>query len=615
MARITSSDWTNNYLYKDGEIATAERFNLPTDGLKTQADEIWDFLNVAPPSGQENTLPGSSLVNDVVVKDENLAPRVTWSVQKLHTLFDTKFNKVGDVIGIDDANPIVNLGATGLTVLNKSNLQGDTSFGRDASIVRDLSVGRNITFSGTGLQTRFLDLNTAQIKNVSKITMIEAGAGIELQGSVNDWLLNSTSNTGTNLSLLASSSADSTFFISNGNSGADVNLSVDGSIASGGHIKAAAGAFIANSDSGDFNLSGSNIDHLWYDDNTNTTTSAPGTWHFCADTTYKSAGNATIQADSIVISDTGKVSNLNADRVDGYHASITSVASTVAVRNASQVLASRTLQSTVGTGTAPFAVASTTKVTNLNADRVDGYTTSLTAVNSTVAVRNSSGVLESKTFKSTISTGTAPFTVISATKVSNLNADFLDGVSSGSFLRSDATDIKTAGNLTFNDNIYLRIGTGGDVEHFWNGSHYYTDINGGANWYLRDGNSSNATRFTFDIDLGKLTATGDIVAFSDRKLKTNIQNIPNAIDKIKQINGVTYNRIDIPQAGKQTGVIAQDVIKVLPEAVSTNIDAETKEETLAVAYGNMVGLLIEGIKEQQNTIDALEDRIKNLEGK
>ncbi len=106
--------------------------------------------------------------------------------------------------------------------------------------------------------------------------------------------------------------------------------------------------------------------------------------------------------------------------------------------------------------------------------------------------------------KMTQATGDARYLGINAKAK---DADKLDGLNSSQFLRSDAYDIKTSGELRFNDNIVLGIGTGGDVEHFWNGSNYYTDINGGANWYIRDGNSSNATRFTFDVDNGYLTAT------------------------------------------------------------------------------------------------------------
>ena len=97
---------------------------------------------------------------------------------------------------------------------------------------------------------------------------------------------------------------------------------------------------------------------------------------------------------------------------------------------------------------------------------------------------------------------------------------------------------------------------------------------------------------------GAITATGNITAYSDRRLKTNIELIPNSIDKIKKINGYTFNRTDME--GKHTGVIAQEVEKVLPEVIVENEDG-----IKSVAYGNMVGLLIEAIKDQQKQIDNL----------
>jgi hypothetical protein len=97
---------------------------------------------------------------------------------------------------------------------------------------------------------------------------------------------------------------------------------------------------------------------------------------------------------------------------------------------------------------------------------------------------------------------------------------------------------------------------------------------------------------------GAITASGNITAYSDRRLKTNIELIPNSIDKIKKINGYTFNRTDME--GKHTGVIAQEVEKVLPEVIVENEDG-----IKSVAYGNMVGLLIEAIKDQQKQIDNL----------
>ena len=103
-------------------------------------------------------------------------------------------------------------------------------------------------------------------------------------------------------------------------------------------------------------------------------------------------------------------------------------------------------------------------------------------------------------------------------------------------------------------------------------------------------------------------ATNDIAAFSDESVKTELQIIDGAIDRIKQINGYTYVRIDDSSNIRRAGVIAQEVQKVLPEVVSKNEDG-----TLNVAYSNMIALLVEGIKEQQSQIDTLNERIKLLE--
>ena len=93
---------------------------------------------------------------------------------------------------------------------------------------------------------------------------------------------------------------------------------------------------------------------------------------------------------------------------------------------------------------------------------------------------------------------------------------------------------------------------------------------------------------------GTITASGDITAFSDERLKSDIETIDNALDKVMNMRGVSYTK----QAEKGIGVIAQEIEKVLPEVVT---DGEYK----SVAYGNIVGVLIEAIKEQQKQIDKL----------
>lgn len=101
-------------------------------------------------------------------------------------------------------------------------------------------------------------------------------------------------------------------------------------------------------------------------------------------------------------------------------------------------------------------------------------------------------------------------------------------------------------------------------------------------------------------DDGAFVVTGNIAAFSDERLKTNIEIIPNALDKVMALRGVTYSRTDV--GGRQTGLIAQDVRSVLPEAV---IEDDDEMKTLSVVYGNLVGLLVEAIKELKAEVNAL----------
>lgn len=96
---------------------------------------------------------------------------------------------------------------------------------------------------------------------------------------------------------------------------------------------------------------------------------------------------------------------------------------------------------------------------------------------------------------------------------------------------------------------------------------------------------------------GTVTAVGDVTGFSDIRLKKDIDQIPCALAKTLQLRGVTFT--DIATKARRTGVIAQEVQKVIPEAVVQN------GEYLAVAYGNLAGLLIEAIRELNDKVDKL----------
>ena len=92
---------------------------------------------------------------------------------------------------------------------------------------------------------------------------------------------------------------------------------------------------------------------------------------------------------------------------------------------------------------------------------------------------------------------------------------------------------------------------------------------------------------------------------SDQRIKTNIKTIDNALWKVQQLRGVEYN--DIKLGSRHIGLIAQEVEHIIPEVVATNENDDLK----SVAYSNLVGLLIEAIKEQQEEINSIKNILKN----
>tara|TARA_R110000868_G_scaffold29897_6_gene111239 strand:+ start:3272 stop:7120 length:3849 start_codon:yes stop_codon:yes gene_type:complete len=148
----------------------------------------------------------------------------------------------------------------------------------------------------------------------------------------------------------------------------------------------------------------------------------------------------------------------------------------------------------------------------------------------------------------------------------------------------------SAANL--NGNYQLSIGNGED--NTW--------IYGNNSYFVGMGTKSPTERLHVQ---GNIRATGSFVG-SDIDLKKNIQTIPNALDKVLQLRGVEFDWKDTNK--HQIGVIAQEVEKIIPEVVV----GENGDK--AVAYQNLVAVLIEAIKEQQEIIVDLQNRLEILEG-
>jgi hypothetical protein len=113
---------------------------------------------------------------------------------------------------------------------------------------------------------------------------------------------------------------------------------------------------------------------------------------------------------------------------------------------------------------------------------------------------------------------------------------------------------------------------------------------------------SGITALRLDMsEAGAAIFNNNVTAFSDERLKDNIETLEDGLDKVEQLRGVTYTRDD----KENIGVIAQEVEKILPEIVLT---ADDEMGTKSVDYSRITAVLIEAVKE-------LSARVKELENK
>jgi Chaperone of endosialidase len=111
----------------------------------------------------------------------------------------------------------------------------------------------------------------------------------------------------------------------------------------------------------------------------------------------------------------------------------------------------------------------------------------------------------------------------------------------------------------------------------------------------------------FEVGVGRLTLADSWATRSSRRFKTNIQPLVGALNKVEQLQGVSYERK--PDGKHEIGVIAEDVDRVVPELVSR--DPDTKQ-IQGVDYSRITALLIEAIKSQQAEIKQLKLQVLQL---
>jgi hypothetical protein len=156
-------------------------------------------------------------------------------------------------------------------------------------------------------------------------------------------------------------------------------------------------------------------------------------------------------------------------------------------------------------------------------------------------------------------------------------------------------------------NTAIFLGNATDPGNYYdNTSHIFRSRAGGATY-----TTLNSTGLGIGVSpsyklhvSGDIYATANITAYSDRRAKKDIITIDNALAKVNSLRGVYYNRIDDEKNLRNVGVIAQEVLEVVPELVSYAEDIDQ----YSVKYGNITAVLIEAIKELNKKIEQLEQK-------
>ena len=183
-----------------------------------------------------------------------------------------------------------------------------------------------------------------------------------------------------------------------------------------------------------------------------------------------------------------------------------------------------------------------------------------------------------------ISSGT-----ISASRVPTLNQNTTGNAATATAL----ANARNIAGVSFDGTASISL----DNSNITNGAGYTTYTSNQAT-----DTNSNVTFGT--VNCSSLTSSGNVTAFSDRRLKENIAVVPNALDKVQAINGVSF---DWKKTGeKSAGVIAQEVQSVLPEAVKEITPIGGGDSHLAVNYHALISILIESIKELKARVEQLE---------
>ena len=289
----------------------------------------------------------------------------------------------------------------------------------------------------------------------------------------------------------------------------------------------------------------------------------------------------------------GSGSGLDADLLEGYHASTTrNAANTIPIRDGNGYLQLGWINTTSGS-TSSSAI-----------DRVyssyDGYIRYSSASN--FLHRQGSTYFQANTWiQLTGVHGLYAPTVNDAHFLPNNQTSYGTWRSIGSRGGYDGIMFDGGGNVAI---MYDSSGNGGIYRQA--SGRWYTYHHLGNNC-LAIGDSTTSSSYSAYVH-GALYATGNITAYSDRRIKENIITLDSALDKVNALRGVYYNKIDDPEKTKQIGFIAQEVNEVVPELVTYAEDVDQ----YGVNYGNATALLVEAVKDLTQQVKDLKAEIEEM---
>ena len=287
--------------------------------------------------------------------------------------------------------------------------------------------------------------------------------------------------------------------------------------------------------------------------------------------------------------------------------------------SSSGVLTDGVTATTQSAGDASTKVATTAYTDTAISNLVDSSPSALNTLNELAAALN-----DDANFSTTVTNSIA-------TKMPTAGGVFVGDVTfDGAATGRDIVFDRSAESFKFSDDAKAVFGSGDDLQIYHDGTdnllvasngsikssaagHFINNADNSHNFIRCENVSSNnlvslhfnngkklETTNTGVSVTGALVATGNVTAFSDSRLKTEIHTIKDPLEKVGRLRGVTFKWLHTDKPS--SGVIAQEVQEVFPELV----EATTHEgkEVLSVDYGKLVGVLIESIKELKAELEA-----------